>query len=734
MTTPPPAPASSGAFQPLDSIWNHRLLVVLVATVVAVGGTFVAYVKGTAVYRATAVIYVAPRFAHVLDDARELELQSFTQYQQFIQQQTRTIGRYDILLTALQRLGERRFELWQRPEESDREAAERLQRELQVRHVRDTYLITVALESTEPVGLELVVNTVVEVYLERARREEIYASDDRILLLEQQRDQRAERIAELSTQRAELAQALGITTFAEGALNPHDTLLLEVRSALLEAERARIAAAAEQATFDETLGGPSARGALEAAASDLAARDPGLNSLKANLYKRRSELLEQTTGLGRDHPVRRKAERELDDLEAEVQRASAALIADKAAMLLEQRVARAREAETVEQALRARLQAQKEQAAWFASQYNQALTLSHEIARERRALDAIDQRIDFLELESAAPGFMRISTWALEPIEPVAGGRTRLAVLFAAVGGLIGILSALGLDLIDRRVRTTRQVQNLLGFPPLAAFLTPSPEPAQQALLTDQMRRLALALMRERTDQGLRHLLITAARNGCGNTTLVLALARELAALGLRPLVIEVNPLVPDPAYVADPPRPQLMDLVRGAAKPGAAILPADATRPERIGTGTTPSGHLGDYQRIPSLLAELDQTYDVIIFDAAPIRLSADTEYLAGICDAAWLVVRARLALLGEVRGSATRLERAKPPLVGLIMTGLSSFQGGGYYGELLREYRRMLTPARGERHAGGTDALPAPVADSAQTEPTRGPRLAVSRRAGSR
>lgn len=70
MSAPPAQPVSSGAFQPLNSIWNHKLLVILVAFIVAVGGTYVAYIKGTAVYRATAVIYVAPRFANILRTPR----------------------------------------------------------------------------------------------------------------------------------------------------------------------------------------------------------------------------------------------------------------------------------------------------------------------------------------------------------------------------------------------------------------------------------------------------------------------------------------------------------------------------------------------------------------------------------------------------------------------------------------------------------------------------------------
>lgn len=714
-TTPAPAtaqPMGTGAFQPLNSIWNHKLLVLLVASIVAVGGTYVAWIKGTAIYQATAVIYVAPRFANVLSDSKELEFQSFTQYQQYIKQQTRTINRYDILIDALERLGDRRFTLWQRPGETDREAAERLQRELQVRDVRDTYLITVSLQSENPSGLDEIVNTVVKAYLAQIRTEEIYAGEDRVEILLERRRERAARIAALAQRRAELAQTLGVTTFSEGALNPYDTLLIESKSALLEAERKRITAEAERATFDATLGGEAAARALAAAASDIAAKDPGLTSLKANLYKRRSDVLEQTTGLTESHPVRRKAQRELDDLEREVQNASAQLIAEKSALLLEERIARVRETAAVESVLRAQLREQQDQASWFASHYNEALVVTNDMERERKALDAIDDRIAFLEIEASAPGFIRISTWALPPILPVSGGRTKLAVIFAVLGGILGLVAAVAVDLLDRGIKTARQVQGIIGFTPIASFLDPSDDPVRRALLADQLRRLAMALGREHHRHAIRRLLVTAARDGSGASTLALDLGRELGRLGLRVLVIEANPFVADPRYRGVPSRPGLLEVLASDLDPSSAIVPSDARFPDRIGTGEARSGQLSDCSGLPRLLEHLGEHYDIVLIDAAPIRLSADTEYLAGICDATWLVVRAHLTQIGELKGAAARLEKAKPPAVGLVITGLRIFLGGGYYGKMLKEYRKMIRargsagPAQEDRGASATSS----------------------------
>lgn len=132
-----------------------------------------------------------------------------------MKQQARTVNRYDIVLEALERMDERVADLWRKPDESARQAAERLQQQLQVRDVRDTYLITVSLESENPNGLDEIVNSVVKVYLEKAKREEIYAGEDRIEFLSARRKAHVLRIQALTERRGELAQSLGVTTFVE---------------------------------------------------------------------------------------------------------------------------------------------------------------------------------------------------------------------------------------------------------------------------------------------------------------------------------------------------------------------------------------------------------------------------------------------------------------------------------------------------------------------------------------
>ncbi|MFO7859544.1 MAG: hypothetical protein R6V11_11600, partial [Ectothiorhodospiraceae bacterium] len=124
----------------------------LIFLIVTLLGLPVVFVKGQPSYQSTATVQISPRYMKTLHDDIELEFQSNTQYLQFIEQQARTINRYDVIERALQQLDEAGPNPWRLEGESDRRSIERLQRNLTIRHVRNTYLIQASLVTGQPEG------------------------------------------------------------------------------------------------------------------------------------------------------------------------------------------------------------------------------------------------------------------------------------------------------------------------------------------------------------------------------------------------------------------------------------------------------------------------------------------------------------------------------------------------------------------------------------------------------
>jgi polysaccharide biosynthesis transport protein len=682
--------------KPLLSIRNHFFFGLAVFGCFALMGIPAAIVMGRHVFSTEAAAYVSPTFVKNLKSDQELEIQSNNQYRDYVQQQVRTINRYDIVLEALQRMGDKRW-LWQHPKEPDRAAAERLAGALEVRPVPDTYLITVGLEGPKPEGLAEVVNSVLTTYVEIQKKEEFYASDDR---LKQLRDERRTTAAEITAKTADrnaVSEEIGVTTFSDSFLNPYDQLLIKSKEALDNARRDRIEAEAELSALDDPAR-PASGDAAEAYADEMVGKDPGLSSLKSNLNLRRSQLLTKLSGLTKDHPGRPAIEAELADIDAEIKRASDSLRESYRKMLVEQKGARVYSTRRIEQDLNTEVETQTAQARGFAERYQHAIALGQEIDRARKHLNEIDDRIDYLTLESNAPGFVRIASLARPPLSPSKSGHKKTLAMFVVLGLAMGLVAPIAVDFLDPRVHDTNELWKVVGFEPMGSILAKG-DSLTREFAGDQLLRLAASLDRERRRHGASEFLLTSSKAGEGTTTAVLDLANALSLMGVRAIAVEANTLKRDERYLGDLDRAGLTAVLDGSALLEEAIQPATGELPDRIAAGASESPKpLGRINRLRAVFNDLTSMYDIVLIDAAPVLLSADTEVLVGMASVTLLVVQASGITKGEIKRAVRTLERLAPPVAGALLTRLSPYQGAGYFGELMQERRlaRRLPPSR--------------------------------------
>lgn len=685
---------ATGAIMPWVSLRRHWKMGALVATLVLLLGGVLAVKKGKPTYAVTAVVHIAPRFVNVLKEPKDFDVTSYQQFRQFVEHQTKTIARYDIVLDALQSLGDHRF-AWQQPGESERHAAERLMAAITVTAVKDTYLITTKLESGNPQYLDEILNAVVNTYVRKVHQETLfYERDARSQSLRDRRRELQHTLEARSKRRTQIAQELGVTNFSENGINPFDNILMDSRTALAQAHRQTIEAEAQLAILtDNSRGGTG--GALNALAADLVSKDAGLSSLKAGLNARRAKLLEQLSGLEAVHPLRRQIERELGEIKEESDRATALLMKELAEALLTQRRAEVNRAGQIEAQLEKQVAAQQERGATYAGMYHEALSLNAEIDRLRKQMEEIDNRLDFFQTESNAPGYARMESAARPPENPVSGGRKKLLIMSGVASLLAFLLVPMLIDLLDRRIRTVGQAAKVLGYPPMASFFEQSTDVEARRIDADRKRRLAITLDRERRSHGAHVILLTGVNPGAGVTGLAFELARELGELGCRALVIEANALKPDPRY-EEPLLPGLVELLSGEGDVEACIQPAQGLLPDRIGVGFSGLMHLHNYGVLPEILEHLQPRYPVIFIDAPPVLLSADTEYLASIADITLLLVAALRTLPGDIRRTVDVLRKIDPRTIGFIVTRLERFRGGGYYDKMIREHMDAEQAAR--------------------------------------
>lgn len=685
---------NTGAIMPFVSFKKHYKISIVIFCVMLILALPIASFKGKVIYSTTGVIHVSPRVANILQESKEQEIPS---YQVFMNQQASTVGRYDIVFSALQKLGEKRF-IWQLPNETDRRAAERLQAAMQIKAVKDTYLLAVSLESDKSQYLEEIVNAVIDTYLEEVRIDQnLYASAERLTFLYEQQDKLYNIINDKQKRLTEISHQLSVTYFVASAPSPYDKMLDESQQELAAAQRARMEAQANLDLFvNPTLGNDTE--ALEATVANIVYKDQGLQSLKANINERRSKWIEQISGLDPRHPRYEQIKKQLSVIEDELVEATNQLTQDIRNMLLEERRSKVILTKHIEDNLLQQIAEQKQRAAWFSQNYNEALIINQDIQRFYNQLQSVENRIGFIELESKAPGFIRIESYAKTPEIPARGGRKKIFIMVVMAGFIIGIIAPIAIDLMDRRIRTVGQIEKLIGYKPLAALMETNQEGISSAMLADQRRRLLLSLNRERMESGKNSYLIalTSVSQNSAVTSLAFDLANDCHRIHLPGIVVEVNAFKPDKRYLSDG-CITLNDLLTDdAANLEQAITPGNGEYPDRIAIGLPAGSLMSGYQKLQTILSRLQEKYHFIFMDTAPILWSADTEYFAGCADITLLLIAAYQTQPGQITRTLSLLERLDPKAISFVVTRLLMFKGGGYYTKVFAnsEFNNVITP----------------------------------------
>ncbi len=665
--------------KPLASLLAHRRLALVVLVLTFLVAAPVAWIKGQPRYVATATVQVAPRYMKNVKDDNELDFQSNSQYRQFVEHQARSVGRFDILSAAIEAAAARGY-AWRREGESARRAVERLQEQLVITPVADTYLMQISLAGSRQDGLAELVNAVVAAYIETMKSELVYGSDERMKAVLGREAELLRIIRDGSDRRTAIALEVGVSTFTEGDGNPHDKLLLAARTAYEEAQRNRIAAESKLRAFE------SAR------ETDLATRsiqenvlnDPGLNSLKSSLNTRRAALATAASGLTADHPAHEAAQAELAEIAAVIARRSGQLSREVGTSIRARYDATVDQARRYEKEMAAILAEREARSSQAAKLYNEALSLDADIEAARKELDTVRARLNFFSGERQALGFVRLVTAAMPPETGFGPGRKKLllAALLAAI--LVAVIVPTAIDMVDGRVRAVGDAERAMNMPALGWHVE-GDGAAARLFADDQLRRMAGALTRERDRHGTQVFAISGVKPGAGTSRLALEIGRTLDSLGYPTLVVEANAFSPDARYGST--RPGLAECLREEAAADECIEPAHGELPARVRVGAA-DGHLGRVDRLRALLDGWRQQHAFVLVDAAPLLLAADAEIVLDRIGHALLVVEANATTRGEIVRARRVLEASSAQAAGLIVNRVRVLDGGGYLRHLLVEF----------------------------------------------
>ncbi len=222
--------------------------------------------------------------------------------------------------------------------------------------------------------------------------------------------------------------------------------------------------------------------------------------------------------------------------------------------------------------------------------------------------------------------------------------------------------------LMDGRLREA--VATDIGTHRLLARAAPQ-DPAIEAL-----RTLHLSLtMRART-LASKVILITSPTYGAGNAFIASNFAALMAETGKRILLVETDLRSPSVyRYVElDGRAPGLTDVLYGAKLIDEVIVQHATANLDALlqGSMTDNPGALLMTEGVAEILRDLRQRYDHIVLHAPPLLGVGDALAVGRLADCALLVVRAEQSLVNEVQEAVQRLERSGIRLEGMIFNGV--------------------------------------------------------------
>jgi succinoglycan biosynthesis transport protein ExoP len=260
------------------------------------------------------------------------------------------------------------------------------------------------------------------------------------------------------------------------------------------------------------------------------------------------------------------------------------------------------------------------------------------------------------------------------------------------LGGFLGVLLAFLMHHLDNTVHDAKALETITGLPVLGSIprLEQGLSPAQAAgdlrsAFAEAYRSVRTSLQFATTRGLPRSLLITSASPSEGKSTTAHELARNIAQLGKRVVLVDAdlrNPSVHKTTGLSS--ARGLSNLLAGACELGDALqqLPNDWL--SVITSGPLPPNppELLAGDALAKLLAQLQEQFDVIILDGPPVLGLADAPLLANQAEATVVVAAADDTRNDALRAALLRLTSARARVLGAVLTRFDPKRQGAGYG----------------------------------------------------
>ncbi len=559
-------------------------------------------------------------------------------------------------------------------------AVDRLKKNLKVEYDQFTSLVTVNFSSTSPYLAARITNEIADAHL-------VHQLNTRFAATKRATSWLTVRLAEVRGELEAAEKRLEQYKAKHGLLNTTGNSIYQkqferlndrLQKAIAETALARIRF--EQAQEIHKLGTSTlGTGTIENVSKSKLTL---LNEIRRSLAKAKQKEAQLRTNFGSSHPSVRNIRAKIRDLKRQLSDEMANIVAS-----LEAEYMSAKKNERHLQRLSKKLAGRAETA-------NAASVKLRELEQNARTsrslyesfLGRLKEASQYKRLESTD---FRVVSRAATPEKPI---KTKWLmwslIVFAGTLGL-GAGTAIFLDFFDPHlIRTPEEIETLLHVPVIAAI----PKIDQRILKHYEARPTDIklqnienlstyreAISQIRTETLLfnrrnppKTILITSPTRDEGKTTLALSLARNTAQLGVRTLLMDCDLRAPSVLNKLNlEAQNGLVEVLTGKVEIKDAVIKDNVTNLHVLPTIAPMGQKATDLLFSPQtsdLMLDLQEIYDFIVIDTAPIQPVQDTRVLASIADSVAITLSCNETKRIDAQKTIAKLKAVDANIVGVI------------------------------------------------------------------
>lgn len=410
----------------------------------------------------------------------------------------------------------------------------------------------------------------------------------------------------------------------------------------------------------------------------------------AVLMQQKADLRAQYDEKGKlfkpDYPQMRELKARIDGLDASINAEKGRTSGSKRAELRGE----FESARNAEAQLQAKLSSIKTEVQSERSRSIQYSILQRESDTNRELYEALLQK--YKEV-GVAGGVGQSNISFVDRAQPPRGAFSPSMPINAMAGLLLGLAAGIGLafalHLLFDSIADPADVRQKLHLPVLGVIPLDTDDRTLMEALADRKSDVSeayysvrTALKFSRPEGAPKSLLVTSTKPGEGKSTSAYAIASSMARLGSKVLLIDAD--LRKPTFVSSREDGYGLAHLLGSDEPLGPYV--EATQVENlslmpVGRFVGSPAELLSSNRLPMIIAEAQERFDMVVIDGPPVLGLTDAPLLGSAAEATALVVESRASRTGDVTEMVRRLSEAGTRLVGVILTKVAPKSGNYGY-----------------------------------------------------